>query len=80
MLENNRGNGLFLLFKSSTKSEVYFRQTHWQGRRHCPRCKYRKIYHLKGKRFRCARCLSTFREFTGTYLEGVKIPLNIVAY
>jgi transposase-like protein len=44
-------------------------------------CKYsRKIYHLAKKRFRCPRCLFTFREFTGTYLEGVKIPLNIVVY
>ena len=54
MIENVRGNRLFLLFNSVTKSEAYFRARRWQGRRYCPRCKYqRKIYHyLKEIEFR----------------------------
>jgi len=80
MFKNVRENRLFSLINSVSKSEVYFRHARWQGKRYCPRCKYRKIYHLKEERFRCARCLFNFREFTSTYLERVKIPLNIVAY
>jgi len=46
-----------------------------------PKRKYqRKIYHLRRKGFRCACCLFTFRDFTGTYLEKVKIPFNLVLY
>lgn len=80
MIKNVRENRLFQLYNSVTKSEAYFRHARWQGRRQCPRCNYRKIYHLRNKRFRCARCLFTFREFTKTYLERLKIPLNVVLY
>lgn len=80
MVKRIRENRLFPLYNSMTKNEVYFRHIRWQGRRRCPKCNYRKIYHLRNKRFRCARCLFTFREFTGTYLERVKIPFNVIVY
>lgn len=76
-----RENDLFRLYNSVTKSEAYFRARRWQGRRHCPRCKYqRKIYHLRDRKFRCPRCSFTFRDFTGTYLERIKIPFNLIVY
>ena len=80
MGRNVRENRLFSLYNSVTKSKAYFCHIPWQGRRHCPRCNYRKIYRLKDERFRCSRCLFTFRDFTGTYLERVKIPFNLIIY
>ena len=34
---------------SVTKSRIYFRHARWKGRRRCPRCGYRLLYHLKDK-------------------------------
>ena len=69
------------LLNSSTKSKAYFRALRWQGKRHCPRCKYtRKIYQLSDGRFQCPRCSFKFSEFTRTYLEHLQIPLNELSH
>jgi len=58
------------LSNSCTKREAYFRALRWKGKRQCPSCHYkRKIYTLHDGRFKCPRCSSRFREFSGTYLE-----------
>ena len=65
------------LLNSSTKSEAYFRAMRWGGKRYCPRCRYRrKLYYLSDNRFRCARCSFKFTEFTGTYLQRLRIPFS----
>ncbi|MFZ0328614.1 MAG: transposase, partial [Nitrososphaeraceae archaeon] len=48
---------------SVTKSRIYFRHARWKGRRRCPRCGYRLLYHLKDRRFGCKRCRYKFGEF-----------------
>lgn len=74
------GYQLISMFSSVTKSEVYFRHLKWQGRRQCPWCKCRKIYRLSGGKFKCSKCRKLFTEFSGTYLSGIKIPLNHFVY
>ena len=62
---------------SVTKSQVYFRHARWKGRRQCPRCGYRLLYHLEDKRFGCRY---KFGELTGTYLGEFYISLDILAH
>jgi transposase len=61
---------------SVTKSATYFRHARWKGRRQCPRCGYRLLYHLKDKRFGCRRCKYKFGEFTGTYVGEFNLSLD----
>lgn len=69
------------LANSWTKSEAYFRAMHWGGRRHCPCCKFsRKLYSISDGRFQCPRCSFKFTEFTGTYLESIRIPFDELAH
>lgn len=69
------------LANSCKKSEVYFRALRWHGKRRCPHCQYsRKIYKLNDGRLQCPRCSLRFREFTGTYLECVRIPFNELSH
>ena len=70
-----------MLANSCTKSRAYFRTLRWQGRRHCPACQYwRKLYRLDDGRFKCAQCHYRFSEWTGTYLERLRIPLHELAH
>lgn len=57
------------LASSDKKSSIYFRNLRWNGKRICPRCKYRLLYYLKSNRYGCKRCRYNFSEFTGTYLS-----------
>jgi transposase len=63
-----------------TKSGMYFRHAKSKGRRQCPRCGYRLLYHLKDKRFGCRRCRYKFGEFTGTYIGEFNFSLDILAH
>jgi transposase-like protein len=65
---------------SVTKSHLYFRHARWKGRRECPRCGYRLLYHLKDKRFGCRRCRYKFGELTGTYLGEFYFSVDILAH
>ena len=74
-------NRPIVLANSCTKSSAYFRTLRWQGRRHCPACQYwRKLYRLDDGRFKCAQCHYRFSEWTGTYLERLRIPLHELAH
>lgn len=69
------------LINSCKKSEVFFRALRWHGKRHCPKCHYsRKIYRLNKGRYKCPRCSCRFREFTGTYLENIRIPFDELSH
>jgi len=37
--------------------------------RFCPRCNNRKLYKLKGGRYRCSRCSYTFHDFSGRWIN-----------
>ena len=74
-------NRPIVLANSSTKSRAYFRTLRWQGRRQCPACQYwRKLYRLDDGRFKCAQFHNRFSEWTGTYLERLRIPLHELAH
>jgi len=68
------------LINSVRKSYTFFKQCHWQKRRHCPRCKYGVLWKLKDNRFKCKRCAYKFSDFTGTYLGKLNIPINEVCH
>ena len=69
------------LANSCKKSETYFRAQRWGGKRYCPGCGYRrKLYSLSDGRFQCARCSFKFREFTGTYLENLRIGFDELSH
>ena len=61
------------LASSDKKSTIYFRNLRWNGKRKCPRCKFRLLYYPKN-RYGCKRCRYNFSEFTGTYLEHTRLP------
>jgi len=69
-----------VLAGSVTKSGLYFCHARWKGRRQCPRCGYRILYHLKDKRFGCRRCRYKFGELTGTYLGEFYFSLDTLAH
>src|SRR3972149_1831419 len=56
------------------KSFRYFKNLCWKNYRFfCIRCKSKKIYRLKEKRYRCGRCGYTFSDFTGRWIGRLKI-------
>lgn len=65
---------------SLTKSYRYICHIRWKGRKYCLRCKYRKLYYLANSKYKCRRCHYKFSDFTGTYLQNIKIPFNILLY
>ncbi|MGA7900404.1 MAG: transposase, partial [Nitrososphaeraceae archaeon] len=65
---------------SVTKSRIYFRHVRWKGRRRCPRCGYRLLYHLKDRRFGCKRCRYKFGELTGTYIGEFYFSPDVLAH
>lgn len=69
-----RDNDPLKLAVSVQKSRAYFRHARWQGKRRCPRCGCRYVYHLNDGRYGCGRCRYNFGEFTGTYLGKVYTP------
>ena len=44
--------------------------------RFCMRCKTRKIYRIRRDRYRCSRCGYEFSDFTGRWINKVKLPLR----
>jgi transposase len=48
----------------------------WKGRRVCLLCSYRTLYLLSSGHFKCRRCKHRFKDFTGTHLGRVRVPLD----
>jgi len=44
--------------------------------RFCIRCKTRKIYRIRRDRYRCSQCGYEFSDFTGRWINKVKLPLR----
>ncbi len=68
------------LATSVTKSRTFFCQLRWRGRRTCPRCGHRKLYSLNSGQIKCKACGYKFRDFTGTYVGKLRIPLDVVSH
>lgn len=60
--------------KSENRARLFLRKLCYKkGRVFCTRCHSRKIYRLLGKRYRCKRCGYTFHDFTGRWINRVRI-------
>jgi transposase len=58
------------LIKTENSARLYFRKKCWKnGRIFCTRCNSRKVYRIKGKRYRCKACKYTFHDFTGRWIN-----------
>jgi transposase len=61
--------------KSENRARLFLRKECWKGRPvFCTRCRSRKVYRIIGKRYRCKRCGYTFHDFTGRWLNELRIP------
>lgn len=62
------------LIKSDNSARLFLAKLCWKNsHRFCTRCRSRKIYRIAGKRFRCKRCGYTFHDFTGRWVNRLRI-------
>ena len=62
------------LIRTDIKARRYFVKLCWKNyRRFCIRCHSYQIYRIVGKRFRCKRCGYTFHDFTGRWINYLRI-------
>ena len=67
-------NSFETLFRSQHRSRLFFVKACWKNyRRFCIKCKGYKIYRITGKRFRCKRCGYTFHDFSGRWINSLRI-------
>jgi len=63
------------LIKSENRARLFLIKSCWKNyRRFCIRCNGYKIYRIRGKHFRCKRCGYTFHDFTGRWINRLRIP------
>ena len=62
------------LCKTENKARLYFKKNCWQNRHvFCTTCRSYKVYRIRDKRYRCKRCGYKFHDFTGRWLNKLKI-------
>ncbi len=62
------------LVRSENRARLFFVKLCWKNyRRFCIRCRSYKVYRLSGKRYRCGRCRYTFTDFTGRWINNLRI-------
>jgi transposase len=62
------------LIRTEGTARRYFTRLCWKNyRRFCIRCHGYQIYRIIGKRFRCKRCGYTFHDFTGRWINYLRI-------
>jgi transposase len=62
------------LIRTENAARRYFVNLCWKNyRRFCIRCHGYQIYRIVGKRFRCKRCGYTFHDFTGRWINYLRI-------
>ena len=67
-------NSFETLFRSQHRARLFFVKACWKNyRRFCIRCHGYKIYRITGKRFRCKRCGYTFHDFSGRWINNLRI-------
>ncbi len=60
--------------KSENRSRLFLRKACWKnGPVFCTRCRSRKIYRIRGKRYRCRRCRYTFHDFSNRWFNRLNI-------
>ena len=63
-----------LLVRTENTARRFLAKACWKNyRRFCSRCKSYEVYRIIGRRFRCKRCGYTFHDFTGRWINRVKI-------
>jgi transposase len=69
------------LISSENRARLYFRKHCWKnGHIFCNRCRGYKVYRLAGKRYRCKRCGYTFHDFSGRWIDKLKISYKSWAW
>lgn len=67
-------NKFNFIVKSENKARLFFVKLCWKNyRRFCIRCKSYKIYVLRGRKYRCKRCGYTFHDFSGRWINRLRI-------
>jgi transposase len=62
------------LIKTENSARLFLAKLCWKNsHRFCTRCKSRKLYRIVGKRFRCKRCGYTFHDFSGRWINRLRI-------
>ena len=62
------------LIKTENSARLFLTKLCWKNsHRFCTRCRSRKIYRIVGKRFRCKRCAYTFHDFSGRWINRLRI-------
>jgi len=62
------------LIKTENSARLFLVKLCWENhRRFCTRCRCYKVYRIIGKRFRCKRCGYTFHDFTGRWINKLRI-------
>ncbi len=63
------------LVKSDKGIKQYLAKACWKNHVHfCIRCRARKIYRIRRDRHRCSQCGYEFSDFTGRWINKVKLP------
>lgn len=61
--------------KKESKAYKFFKKLCWKNYRiFCNRCRGYKIYSISSGRYRCKRCRYTFSDFTGRWINKLRIP------
>ncbi|MEM2983118.1 MAG: IS1595 family transposase [Candidatus Bathyarchaeia archaeon] len=66
--------GFEKVVKTGNKARLFLKKQCWgNGHVFCTRCKRYKLYRIINKRYRCKRCGYTFHDFTGRWINELKI-------
>lgn len=64
-------------FSDAKTCKEYLEKVRWNGQITCPHCNFsKKIYIMKGRRFKCSSCSEQFSVIKGTIFENSQIPLQ----
>jgi len=67
-------NSFESLIKQENAARLFLVKSCWKNyRRFCIKCKGYKIYRIIGKRYRCKRCGYTFHDFSGRWINKLRI-------
>ena len=62
------------IVKTEKKAQYFLRSLCWKNyRRFCPRCQSYNVYRFTGKTYRCKHCRYDFHDFTGRWLNRLRI-------
>lgn len=63
-----------VIVNKENRARRHLRKICWKnGRVFCTRCRSYKIYRIRGKKYRCKSCRYTFHDFSGRWINELKI-------